>query len=281
MKKGLILEGGAMRGMFTAGVLDVLMESGIEFDGGIGVSAGACFGVNYKSKQIGRAIRYNTRFCSDKRYCGIGCLIKDGNIYSKDFCYHDVPIEHDPFDFETYRANPMEFYVVATDVDTGKAVYHKFEGTEENFEWIRASASMPVVSEMVEIDGQKFLDGALADSIPVQFFEGLGYDRNIVVLTQPKNYIRKKDQAFPIMKRMYRKYPKLLKSIENRHIKYNQTIAYISQMERAGKLLVIRPDRELPVSRVEKDPEKLMEAYQIGRRIAAERLEEIRNYLNR
>ena len=269
-----------MRGMFTCGVMDVMMENGIEFDGAVGVSAGAAFGVNYKSKQIGRAIRYNTRFCADKRYGGIHSLLTSGNIYNTEFCYGEVPLKHDVFDFEIYQANPMEFYVVCTDVDSGKAVYHKYEGQEDHgFDWIRASASMPVVSQMVEIDGNKYLDGALADSIPVKFFEREGYDRNVVILTRPKSYTMKTNQMMPIIRAKYRKYPKLVATIENRHRVYNETLTYISQMERAGKLLVIRPDNALPVSRVEKDPEKLKEAYEIGRQAALARLEEIRNYL--
>ena len=189
MKKGLILEGGAMRGMFTAGVIDVMMENGIEFDGAIGVSAGAAFGCNYKSRQIGRAIRYNMRFCNDPRYCGLRTLLKTGDLYSKDFCYKEVPLKHDIFDFETFRNNPMEFYVVCTDVETGKPVYKKCDNFDNNnFEWIRASASMPIVSNIVEIDGTKLLDGGVADSIPIRYFESIGYDKNVVILTQPRGY---------------------------------------------------------------------------------------------
>ena len=282
MKKGLILEGGAMRGMFTCGVMDVMMENGIEFDGAVGVSAGAAFGVNYKSGQIGRAIRYNTRFCADKRYGGMHSLLTTGNIYNTEFCYHEVPLKHDQFDFEAYERNPMEFYVVCTDVETGKAVYHKYEGEDDHgFDWIRASASMPVVSQMVEIDGHKYLDGALADSIPVKFFEREGYDRNVVILTRPKSFTMKSNEMMPLIRLKYRNYPKLVRAIENRHRVYNETLAYISQMERSGKLFVIRPDSALPVSRVEKDPEKLKEAYEIGRRIGLKRIEELKHYLNR
>lgn len=280
MKKGLILEGGAMRGMFTCGVMDVMMEHGIEFDGAIGVSAGAAFGVNYKSKQIGRAIRYNTRFCADKRYGGIHSLLTTGNIYNTDFCYNEVPLKHDLFDFDTYESNPMAFYVVATDVETGEAVYHKYEGKDDHcFDWIRASASMPVVSRMVDIDGYQYLDGALADSIPIKFFERIGYDRNVVVLTRPKSYTMKRNQMMPIIRAKYRKYPELVKAIENRHRVYNETLAYISRMERSGKLLVIRPDEALPVSRVEKDPKKLRQAYEIGRKAAEGQIEKIKQYL--
>lgn len=282
MKKGLILEGGAMRGLFTAGVLDVLMENGVTFDGAVGVSAGAAFGCNIKSHQIGRVLRYNTRFCADKRYCGMSSLLKTGNIYSTDFCYGEVPLKYDPFDFETYEKDPMEFYVVSTDVETGKPVYHKYAGMSDGgFDWIRASASMPLVSRIVEIDGQKLLDGGISDSIPVEFFESLGYDRNVAVLTQPKTYKKSKNKMMPLIKIKYRKYPKFIETVENRHIMYNAETALVSEKEHNGTLFVIRPESPLPVGRVEKDPEKLKEAYEIGRSAMKERLEDLLIYLNK
>ena len=280
MKKGLILEGGAMRGMFTAGVIDVMMEHGIAFDGAIGVSAGAAFGCNYKSKQIGRVIRYNTRFCQDPRYGGLRVLLKEGNFYSKQFCYEEVPLIHDIFDFDTYERNPMEFYVVATDVDTGKAEYHILvDRNDHGFEWIRASASMPLVSRMVEIDGRKYLDGALADSIPVQFFESIGYNRNVVILTQPHGFRKKRDSLYPLMKQYYRKYPKLVEAIATRHEVYNASLDHIAQQEKNGNLLVIRPLEKLPIGRTENDPDKLRRVYEIGRSVAEHRIEEIKAFL--
>lgn len=282
MKKGLILEGGAMRGLFTAGVLDVLMENGVTFDGAVGVSAGAAFGCNIKSHQAGRVLRYNTRFCSDKRYCGMSSLLKTGNIYSTDFCYGEVPLKYDPFDFETYEKDPMEFYVVSTDVETGKPVYHKYAGMSDGgFDWIRASASMPLVSRIVEINGQKLLDGGISDSIPVEFFESLGYDRNVAVLTQPKTYKKSKNKMMPLIKIKYRKYPKFIETVENRHIMYNAETELVSEKEHNGTLFVIRPESPLPVGRVEKDPEKLKEAYEIGRSAMKERLEDLLIYLNK
>jgi predicted patatin/cPLA2 family phospholipase len=280
MKKGLILEGGAMRGMFTAGVMDVMMEHNIKFDGAVGVSAGAAFGCNYKSHQIGRVIRYNTRFCNDKRYSGLHCLLKNGNIYSTDFCYGEVPLKYDPFDFETYRSDPMEFYVVCTDLDTGKAVYHKYEGTEKSgFDWVRASASMPLVSQIVEIDGRKLLDGGMADSIPVKFFQRMGYDKNVVVLTQPKGFVKKKNRLMPMIRRKYKDYPKMVQAMANRHRVYNETLKYVEQRERAGELFVLRPEKKLPVSRVEKNPDHLTEAYHIGRAAVSARLDELERFL--
>ena len=281
MKKGLIMEGGAMRGMFTAGVIDVMMEHGIEFDGAIGVSAGAAFGCNYKSKQIGRVIRYNTRFSKDKRYGGFRVLLKEGNFYSKHFCYEEVPLKYDIFDYNTYESNPMEFYVVATDVDTGKAEYHLLtDRYDHGFEWIRASASMPLVSKMVEIDGRRYLDGALADSIPVRYFESIGYDRNIVILTQPKGFRKKPDTLLPLMKRYYRKFPKLVEAIVTRHDQYNATLDHIARKEQAGELLVIRPLEKLPIGRTEKDSDKLRQVYEIGRQTALNKLEVILRYLS-
>lgn len=280
VKKGLILEGGAMRGMFTAGVNDVLMEQGVVFDGAVGVSAGAAFGCNYKSGQIGRTIRYNTKFCNDKRYCGFGSWIKTGNIYNTDFCYGEVPLKYDKFDFETYAENPMEFYVVCTDIESGKPVYHRYDGWEDHqFDWIRASASLPLAAEIVEIDGQKLLDGGMSDSIPVKFFEDIGYNRNIVVLTQPKDYQKKANKLMPIIRRKYKKYPKLVEVMENRHIMYNNELDYIKKKEDKGELFVIRPNEALNISRIEKNPEKLRAVYDEGRNVTEQNLEKLISFL--
>ena len=186
----------------------------------------------------------------------------------------------DVFDFDAYEQNPMEFYAVVTDVETGKAVYHKHESRyDHGFEWIRASASMPLVSRMVEIEGKKYLDGALADSIPVEFFESLGYDRNVVILTQPLGFQKKPAGLMPLMKLYYRKYPKLLEAISARHEHYNRELQYIRDREVAGELLVIRPPEPLPISRTERDPEILRQVYEIGRQTAEARMDEIKKFL--
>jgi len=281
MKKGLILEGGAMRGLFTAGVIDVFMENNIEFDAMIGVSAGAAFGCNFKSGQIGRARRYNMKYCNDKRYCSFYSLITTGDLYGADFCYRKIPEELDIFDNEAFEKNPMDFYVVCTDVKTGKAVYKKVESARESLEWIRASASLPLVSRKVAIEGKEYLDGGIADSIPVKYFEKLGFEKNIVVLTRPKGYKKGKSGIMPLIKVTMRKNPEMIKAIENRHIIYNETTAYIEEKEKNGELLVIRPSKPLPVKRTEKNPENLDEAYKMGREEALRRLEEIKKYLER
>lgn len=280
MKTGLVLEGGAMRGMFTAGVMDVLMENGVVFDGAIGVSAGAAFGCNYKSGQIGRVIRYNTRFCRDPRYSGLRVLLREGNLFSTGFCYDEVPTKYDIFDFQAFAENPMDFYVVCTDVQTGQPVYHRYEGREDHgFDWIRASASMPVVSRMVQIDGQMLLDGGIADSIPIRYFEGIGYSRNVVVLTQPLGYVKKKNPLIPLMRLQYSRYPAMVQTMVRRHLVYNETLRYLRRQEQAGAALVLRPSAPLDIGRAEKDPRKLKSVYEIGRREAERRLEVIQAFL--
>ena len=282
MKKGLIMEGGAMRGMFTAGVIDVLMENGIEFDGAIGVSAGACFGCNYKSGQIGRTIRYNLKYCRDKRFCSFWSLFFTGNIFGADFCYKELPNKLDIFDNEAYINHPMEFYVVCTDAETGKSVYKKCETLDESeMEWMRGSASLPLVSEIVEIDGYKLSDGGTADSVPIKYFESIGYDRNVVILTQPKGYVKSRNPLIPVMKIVLRKYPKLIEAAKRRHVVYNETTKYIFDKEEKGELFVFCPKEKLPVSHMERDPERLKNAYNLGREAAIERLDEIKEYLNK
>ena len=282
LKTGLILEGGAMRGIYTTGILDVLLENNIELDGAVGVSAGAAFGCNYKSRQIGRAYRYNLRFCRDRRYCGVYSLITTGDIFGADFCYNQIPLKYDVFDFEAYKNNPMEFYIVATDIETGEAVYRRFDDFDDgNFDFLRASASMPLVSQIVEIDGKKLLDGGVADSIPIRFFEETGYDRNIVILTRPKSYRKTENKMMPLVKMMYKKYPKLIEAMENRHRVYNETLDYIAEKEKRGEILVIRPESDLPIGKIEKNLEKIRETYIIGRKIATRRLEEIKAFLEK
>lgn len=269
-----------MRGLFTAGVLDVMMENGIEYSGMIGVSAGATFGCNYKSRQIGRTLRYNKRFAKDWRYCSVRSLIQTGDLYGAEFCYHILPSELDKFDTRTFRENPMEFYVVCTDVKTGRPVYQKLtEGESKDLEWIRASASMPVVSRPVEVDGYTLLDGGIADSVPIRFFEQAGYDRNVVVLTQPASYVKKKSSMMPIFGLLLSGMPAVLKAMEERPEVYNETLAYIREKEEAGTLFVIRPSEKLDIGKTEHDPEKMEAVYLEGRKEGEKRLPALKLFL--
>jgi predicted patatin/cPLA2 family phospholipase len=279
MKKGLVLEGGAMRGLFTAGILDVMMEAGIEPDGLIGVSAGAAFGCNYKSRQPGRAIRYNTRFARDKRYCSWQSWWKTGNLFNAEFGYHRIPTELDVFDDQAFTDNPMAFYVVCTDVLTGQPVYKRLdESTPLTYDWIRASASMPLASRVVELEGRQVLDGGVADSIPLAYFEHIGYDRNVVIQTQPAGYVKQHSRLMPLMRIALRRYPNMVKAMDSRYLMYNQQLAYVREAEAAGRALVIRPDQSLPIGHISHNPDAMRRVYQIGREMGRRRLDDILHF---
>lgn len=280
MKTGLVLEGGAMRALFSVGVMDVLMENHIQFDGAIGVSAGAAFGCNYKSNQPGRALRYNLKYCNDLRYCSFRSLIKTGDLFGVDFCYHEIPEKLDPFDEVVFENSPMEFYLVCTDLTTGKAVYRKCEKVDsQTLEWIRASASMPLAARVVDIDGYKLLDGGIADSIPLRKFEELGYQRNVVILTQPADYIKHKNKALPLLRLSLRKYPQFIQAAATRHHRYNATTRYVKKRAAEGDVFVIQPETALPIGHVEHHPEKLQAIYDIGRQTAHKQLAALRTFL--
>ena len=263
------MEGGAMRGIFTCGVLDVFLEHGLRFDGAAGISAGAAFGCNVKARQIGRAIRYNKRYGRDARYCSVRSLLTTGDLYGADFCYRELPRILDPFDSEAFAADPTEFHVGATDVDTGKIVYHKCsDGGDTDMAWIRASASMPLVSRVVEADGYRLLDGGIADPVPYAQMERLGYDRNVYILTQPKGYRKKKPFSAPLYGLMLRKYPRLAEAMAVRHELYNRQMDEIDAKEHRGGILVLRPPGPLGIRRTEGDPKELERVYRIGRQAA-------------
>lgn len=267
MKTGLVLEGGAMRGLFSAGVIDVMMEHGVEVDGIIGVSAGAAFGCNYKSRQAGRAIRYNMRFCKDKRYAGLHSLITTGDLFNAEFAYHVVPTEYDVFDGKTFEENKTEFVVVCTDIEKGLPVYHRIDRFDyDALEWIRASASMPMASNVVELEGMKLLDGGVTDSIPLRESERRGYKRNIVILTQPEGYRKEKLKLMPLAKLWLRRYPELVKAMAERHIMYNNQLDYVAEREKEGTAIVVRPDEKLPIGHTSHDADEMHRVYMIGRR---------------
>ncbi len=269
-----------MRGLFTCGVIDVFMEEGIVFDGAVGISAGAVFGCNYKSRQHGRPLRYNTTFCKDKRYGSFYSLLKSGDLYDMDFCYREIPENLDPFDTETFEKDPMVFYVGATDVKSGDCVFHKCsDGGDEDMQWMRASASMPLVSRIVKIGNYELLDGGVADSIPLNFLEKEGYDRNVVVLTQPKGYVKKKNSLLPLLRIVLRNYPMLLDALEKRHVMYNHEVRDVEMKEKRGQVFVIRPPQLLGVGKMEKDPEKLRRVYETGRQEALKHLDELKRFL--
>ena len=281
-KRGLILEGGAMRGLFTAGILDVFMENGITFDGIAGISAGAIFGCNYKSHQIGRALRYNTRFSRDPRYSSLRSLIFTGDLYGVKFCYEEIPFKLDKFDTDTFEKDPAEFWVGVTDAETGKPVYHLCrDGKRKDMKWIRASGSLPLVSRAVNIGGRRYLDGGMSDSVPFEFMEKRGYNRNVIILTRPDGYTKKPvSGGMKLMLKLgMHKYPKALETMLARSEMYNRQMQEIKKREAEGSVLVIRPYEDLNISRTERDPAELERVCRIGRQVGADRIVEVKEFL--
>ncbi len=281
VRTALVMEGGAMRGMFTCGVIDALMRRRVTFDGAAGISAGAVFGCNFKSGQIGRPIRYNKKYCADPRYCSLRSLIRTGDLYGADFCYRELPDELDVFDRQAFRENPTAFYVGATDVKTGRCVYHLCtDGGAEDMLWFRASASMPVVSRPVAVGGALLLDGGIADAVPYAYMESLGFTRQVIVLTQPEGYRKKPASGMGLIRLLLRKYPRTAEAMAVRHEMYNRQLEEISRREASGKALVIRPPEDLRIGRTEKNPEELERVYRLGVREAEGRMEEIIHFLS-
>ena len=281
MKKGLVLEGGAMRGLFSAGVIDILMENNLLPDGVIGVSAGAAFGCNIKSKQPGRVIRYNKKLAHDWRYASFRSLLTTGDYFGGEYAYHYMPRHLDYFDVETFNNNPMEFWVVCTNVGTGKAVYKRLMEVDDNcLEYIRASASMPIAARIVTVEGKKLLDGGIADSIPLRFFQEQGYDRNLVVLTQPANYVKEPNKLMPLMRLWLRRHPRIIRALEQRHIMYNNQLEYVRQEEKKPNTLVLRPEAALTIGHLSHNPDDMQATYEHGRKVATKHLEEIKAFFS-
>ena len=282
MKKGLVLEGGAMRGLWTAGITDVMMEHDIRPDGLIGVSAGAAFGCNYKSRQVGRAIRYNTRFAKDSRYSGVKSLLTSGDYFNAQFGYHVVPHEYDLFDTKTFEENPMAFTIVCTDVETGLPVYHDMNHVDfDELEWLRASASMPLASKVVKVGGYQLLDGGVSDSIPLEYYERQGYDRNVVILTQPLGYRKARTKLMQLMQLALRKYPNMVKAMSERYIMYNKQLNYVARAEQEGRCLVIRPEGKIPIGHISHNPDQMRHVYELGRQMGQRYIDRIIQFYNK
>lgn len=264
MKTGLVLEGGGVRGIYTAGVLDVFMEHGITFDGVIGVSAGAVHACSYLSGQKGRSLRYYKKYSRDPRFMSMQSFFKTGNIVGVDFCYHELPDKLDIYDNEAFLANGTPFFAGCTDLETGEAAYLRVNDMRKEIDKLRASASLPFLSKPVEVDGRKYLDGGCSDGIPIEAFRKMGYARNVIVLTRSAAYVKK--QKYPLLSKLvYRKYPAFVRSLLGYHQHYNETVARIKALEQAGEVFVIRPARELGIKRLEKDSEKIQAVYERGR----------------
>ncbi len=261
---GLILEGGGMRGLYTAGVLDYFMDINLEFKEVYGVSAGACNACSYLSKQRGRSLRVNTEYLDDPRYCGLESLIRTGDLFGADMLYDIIPNELDPYDYETFAEYPGKAYAVTTNCETGKAEYMELQDMHRDILAVRASSSLPMVSRMVEIQGYHYLDGGISDSIPVIQSMKNGNQKNVVVLTRDPSYRKEPSKTMAAFRMRYSKYPNLIRQMEHRHIRYNRTLDFLKKGEEAGKIFVIQPQKPVEIARIEKNKEKLKELYEIG-----------------
>lgn len=272
---GLVLEGGGMRGSYTSGVLDFFLEKHIYFNYIIGVSAGACNAMSYISKQKGRNARVNIDYIKDKRYMSFTNLIKDGSFFGMDFIFNEIPKRYVPFDFETFHNSNCEFLIGTTDCNTGKSVYFNKNHVSPGLEVLKASASLPLVSPIINFKGLQLLDGGLADPIPIKKSIKDGNEKNIVVLTRNKGYRKAPTKIYKLLEMKYKNYPNLLNTIKYRYKKYNETLYYIENLEAEGKVLILRPSRPLQVDRFERNPEKLSELLQNGYEDAVENYDKI------
>ena len=279
MKVGLVLEGGALRGLYTAGILDVWLDEGVHVDALFGVSAGALFGANLFSGQKGRALRYNKRFLGDKRYMSMYSFLTTGDYVGRKFAYYDITTRYDPYDEAAFEKSGGEFYAVVTNVQTGKPEYMQVKNVLKDMEILRATSSLPFVSRFVEIGGGKYLDGGVSDSIPVEACMQRGYDKVVVILTRPADYRKTKVKSWLIRAR-YGKYKAFCEAMENRHTRYNAQVEEIMRLEEEGKIFVIRPQAMLALSGLEKDPEKLQAVYDTGVEDGKKTLDALREYLS-
>ena len=277
MKTMLVLEGGGLRGIYTAGVLDTFLDQGIQIDAIVGVSAGALFGINYVSEQRGRCLRYNLNYVGNRHYMGFYSFLTTGNIMNKDFCFDTLVRTLDPFDFKKFQKSKTKFFCVVTNVETGRPEYIEIKNLEQQMEYLRASGSMPLVSRIVTIDGKKYLDGGISDSVPIEWALMQGYDRIIVVETRTKDY-RKKDGSMLLFHLFYRKYPQFLQTMQNRPKEYNKTKKMLLKEDRK-KCFVIRPSKLIKIKRVEKNKKRIQEMYDLGVLDAKRCMESLKQYL--
>lgn len=280
-KIGLILEGGGMRGIYTAGVLDFFIEKNIEVDITIGVSAGSCHASSYLSKQYKRAYNATVDYLNDKRYLSFSNLIKTGSIFGMDFMFNKIPNELNIYDYDTFAKSKSKFVVVATNCETGSPEYFELKDLKKEIIYMQASCSIPMFANIVEIDDFKLVDGGVSDSIPIEYALNQGYKKNIVVLTRDITYKKNKQKFLSIVNRKYKKYPNLIKAIENRHLNYNKSLNLVNQLEKDGDVLVIRPKKPVNVSQIEKNAKKLTSLYEEGYDDAKELYDKILDFIKK
>ncbi len=278
---GLILEGGGMRGLYTAGVLDAFLDKEVEFSSVYGVSAGACHACSYLSKQRGRAFRVGVDYLENPEYCGVKSFLKTGDLFGADFSYGQIPDVLDPFDYEAFNEYKGKFYAVVTNVQTGQAEYKRITDAQRQLWVVRASASLPLVSRTIAVKGKYYLDGGVSDSIPIRRSIEDGNEKNVVILTRDKSYRKEPNSLLPLMKLRYPGKKAFIDSIETRHIHYNEVLSFLDEEEKAGRVFIIRPQEEVKVGRIEKDRDKLTDLYNLGYQDGMDRMEDMAAYLNK
>ena len=281
MKLGLALAGGGMRGIYTAGVLDFFIDKNIEVDLVVGVSAGGCHAASYLSKQYKRAYHTNVDYVNDKEYLSFRNLIKTGSIFGMDLMFNKIPNELYLYDYDTFNKSKSKFTVVTTNCETGQAEYFTLTDMKRDIMYLQASCSIPMFANIVEVDGYKLVDGGVADSIPIEYALKEGCKKNIIILTRDKTYRKSKVKFSSFVKRKYKKYPKLIESIENRHLNYNKSLDLVKYLEEKGDAFVIRPKSPVKVSQIEKDVDKLTKLYNDGYNDAKESYEKIMEFINK
>ena len=281
VRAGLVLEGGGMRGLYTAGILDFFMEKGLQFSSCYGVSAGACHLSSYMSGQIGRAYRISLDYLDDPEYCSTKSLLKTGDLFGVDFCYDRIPNELDPYDYDAAAAYPGKCFAVAVNIETGEAEYLPMKDMRTDITAVQASASLPLVSRNVSFNGKLYLDGGMVDSIPIRRSILEGNRKNVIVLTQPEGY-RKKPISHANTRAMcirYKDYPMVPVVMRRRYQVYNRTLDYIQKLEADGHIFVFRPEPLFKINRIEKDKNKLKALYLQGYHDAAQNYEAMKKYL--
>lgn len=281
IKAGLVVEGGGMRGVYSSGVLDFFIEKDLFFENNYGVSAGACHLCSYLAKQYKRAFCVNVDYLNDKRYCSVHSLLKTGNLFGAEMLYDIIPNELDLFDYDTYNKNESNFYVVITDINTGKPEYVKIGDLKKDIIYVRASSSLPLLAKNVKINDKEYLDGGISDSIPIKKSIADGNKKNVVILTRDSTYRKGKNSLMPIIKLKYKKYPNFVKSMADRYIVYNEILDFIKELENNGDVFVIRPKKPVNIGRTEKNREKLEALYNDGYNDAKDCYEELLKYLGK
>lgn len=279
----IVVEGGGLRGAYSGGILDILADKEIKFGGAAGTSAGAIHLCSFLSGQIGRNFRVDTIHSKSPRYMSLRNLLFTGDYFAFDYCYKQIPYKIDPFEFDKFTAQcqETEFHACITNLETGLAEYPRITDyrNEDEMNYIRASASLPILSKAVEIHGKKFLDGGVADSIPFEQMFKKGFERAVVILTRPLGYRKKINKALPLVKLAYRHYPNFVKAVATRHIRYNQALDKLAKLEAEGKVFIFRPSRLIKISDIESNKKKIAELYELGKQDAHARMPKLLKFL--